>query len=70
MSGKARKLKRRLRRLEARVAALEGNAGPSEPRDLSAPVDAQAIMRRLSGDYACYVDDEDDWEGWKLTGYL
>jgi hypothetical protein len=57
-----RKLKRRLRRLEARVEALEAQQWtpvvvPSEP------VDAQALLRGVAEEYGrCYeMWDDDEW---------
>jgi hypothetical protein len=61
-----RKLKRRLRRLEARVEALERAERwtPTDPpAPLSEPLDAQAMLRGVAEEYGrCYdMWGDDEW---------
>jgi hypothetical protein len=59
-----RKLKRRLRRLEARVEALErAERWTSEVVVNSEPVDAQALLRGVAEEYGrCYeMWGDDEW---------
>jgi hypothetical protein len=58
-----RKLKRRLRRLEARVEALEAQQWTTDAVVPSEPVDAQAMLRDVAAEYgqSYAMWDDDEW---------
>ena len=66
---KHRKLRRRLRALEARVAELEARPfePPPKPEPVSEPVVVDWLWRDAVADFASYIDDDD---GWSVGGYL
>ena len=66
---KHRKLRRRLRALEKRVAELEARPfePPPRPDPVSEPLEPDWLWRDTVADYATYIDDD---EGWSVGGYL
>ena len=65
-----RKIRKRLRALEARVAELEARpfGPPPKPEPISDPIDFEGIWYGQVADHAAYIDYDD--EGWSVGGYL
>jgi hypothetical protein len=54
-----KKLRRRIRKLERRIAALETSA---QPGTIDTPaIDVHGLLAGAVNQWAHYIDDEDDW---------